>query len=85
MGGEIDHDSAGVSSWNERWSGTLQPGVVYMLTMHSSSTRMARELPGGTILTQDGSTNQGVSFSAVFGAVIIGSSPASWGAFKARY
>ena len=84
-GGDVLHDSGGAENWDEHWQGILQPGEVYSLSMNASSSRSARELPGGNVVTQDGSTVQTVSFTLSFDASVVPLGVGSMGQLKAEY
>ena len=57
-GETIDHASNGEDDFDHNWSGTLEPGVEYALTMQAASTRFARSLPNGQFIGMDGTTER---------------------------
>jgi hypothetical protein len=84
-GRSIDHTTAGEGEFDHLWTGTLEPGVVYSISMNAAASRSSRQLPGGSFLFMDGSTNQTAEFRLQFDDQIVDVAGTSVGKLKSHY
>ena len=84
-GGSIDHTTAGESEFHYLWTGILEPGVIYSISMNAAGSRSSRELPGGSFLFMDGSTNRTAEFRLQFDDQIVHVAGTSVGRLKSHY